>query len=300
MRTWVVLLIVGAALAGCAEDGGPKDTGDVTGLDSELEATEDTGIIRGVVVDPAIVPIAGVTITIQGSGASTQTNEAGEFGFDGLSPGTYFLTATKLGYFDVQQSTDVVAGEARPPIVRVLMERDAGFNPYSSTQQYTGFYQCGTSAVVVCGAPGILLGIFGMEDPVGGDTSNPYLYFEEGVDFIQAEMVWESSQALSPELYFEMEALDSNCDKESSRTFLANAQGESPIRARANETVLDEGGIGGPNCGIYFSVFSGGAQGTPAGASFQQGFDWFITEFHGYTPPEDWWYIIDGPLAPPS
>ena len=294
-HVWVALSVFAVVLAGCAEEGTPEPEDDFSSeLDQELQATDETGVIRGVVVDNSITPVEGATIRLS-TGDEATSNADGAFGFGGLEPGTYFLDITKIGFLSVQQSAEVVAGEDRPPVVRVLLERDATFNPYSSTIQHTGFYQCGTSVVVVCGAPNILLG--------GGttaDTSTMTFYWEAQPDFVQTEMVWESTQALSTQLYFEMEALDETCDGD---TFLTSARGDSPIRARANATVLEESTIGG-DCGIYHSVFAGDATGgaAPVGVGFsvEQQFDWFITAFYGYAPPEDWWYVNDGPLPPPS
>ena len=75
---------------------------------------------------------------------------------------------------------------------------------------------------------------------------------------------------------------------------MASAEGESPIRTRIGLDVLTEHNVNPDDCGIYYSVFAGGAQGTPAGASIQQSFTWFITEFHGFDPDEDWWYTTMG------
>ena len=170
MRVWVTAVAIALMLAGCAEETPEPIEEDFT-LEEDLEATETTGVIRGVVVDSAIVPIVGATITISTTGQSTATNEDGAFGFDGLEPGTYFFEVTKLGYAPVQQSADVEAGVAQPPVVRVQMLPDESFvDPYSEMFQYDGFYQCGTSVVVVCAAPGILLGFFGQPDPTDPDA----------------------------------------------------------------------------------------------------------------------------------
>ncbi|MGB1586697.1 MAG: carboxypeptidase-like regulatory domain-containing protein [Thermoplasmatota archaeon] len=287
MRVWVTAVACVLLLAGCADEGTVPDEEFV--FEEELEATDSTGIIRGVVVDTAIIPIEGVTISING-GPSATTNADGAFGFEGLDPGTYFFDVTKPGYTTVQQSTEVVAGDSQPPIVRIQMLPDASFiDPFTELLQYNGFYQCGTSAVVVCAAPGIIAGWAGQPDPIGIDSSTPTFYWESLPDFIQTEMIWKSTQTLSTALYYEMEALDTACEGD---TFLANARGDSPIRTRVNETVLLDSTIGG-DCGIYYSVFSGTGD-VPAGFSIEQKFTWYITSFYGFEADEEWWFVEDG------
>ncbi len=299
MRVWVTVLLSLTALAGCAEDAAePEATDDGFVYEEELQATADTGIIRGVVVDSSITPIAGVTVTIISSEAQAFSNENGAFGFDDLDPGTYFLTAEKAGFDPVQMAAEVVAGVDDPPVLKILLERDLDYNPFASTQLYAGFYQCGTSIVVVCAAPGILLGFFGVDDPIGIDTSTPTIPVGLDPTYVQAEMVWETTQTLSPELAFQMEALDLECPESADITLLNETTGPSPTKAGVNQDRLERGAIGGPDCGIYYSVFSGDALGgaaiIPVGFSIEQPFEWYITEFHGFGPDADWWYIFDG------
>ena len=301
-RILPALLVALTALAGCSEDPQEQVPDEFDGRGPDLVATDDTGILRGVVVDATVTPVGGVTISLT-DGASTQSDAEGLFGFDGLEPGTHFFTAGKPGFFEVQSSAEVVAGEERPPIVRVQLERDEAFNPYSSTLQYTGFYQCGTSFLVVCGAPKIVAEeLLGQEDPLGIDTSTNTFYFDKDLQFLQVEMVWESTQALSPELTFQVEALDDGCRplEGLGGAEMGRGGGPSPLRARVDNATLEHYQVNPVDCGAYLSVFAGGAQGTPAGFSIEQRFDWFITAFYGYEPPEDWWFIHDGPVTPPS
>lgn len=286
---WVTAVAIALMLAGCAEEPEPAEE-QTFELDQQLEATETTGVLRGVVVDNAIVPIEGATITLTGTGATTTSNAEGAFGFADLDPGTYFFEVAKLGFTSVQQSAEVEANVDQPPIVRVQLVPDASFvDPFTEMLQYSGFYQCGTSAVVVCAAPGIVAGWAGQPDPVAIDSSTPTFYWESLPEFIQTEMVWESTQTLSTQLYYEMEALDTACTGD---VFLANAEGDSPIRTRVNRTVMEESTIGG-ECGIYYSVFSGNGD-LPVGFSLEQRFTWYITSFYGFEPDEDWWFVHDG------
>lgn len=296
----LVALLATPLLAGCAEDtGGPSESGPTfDGLD--LTATSSTGVIRGVVVDDAIRPIAGATVRLTGgdSAGETVTNGEGLFGFSSLQPGTYFLGISKVGYFTTQQSADVVAGVAEPDIVKVLLQVDASSLPFFEAFVFEGFVECTTSAIVLCGLPNLLL-----EDNITNDRFTWDQPVADGADLIQAEMVWESTQAVSPQLYFEMEALNGACEPSADNDdgFLGSARGESPIMARVNATLIELNGIGAA-CPIYFSLFSGGpvcTAPTPIpsvgtlnpvcpGVTVQQRFSMYVHAFHGYLPPEDW------------
>lgn len=136
VATPAMALLVLVGLAGCADGGadGPVVDG--------LNVSETTGGIRGIVVDAAVVPVEGATITLAG-GASTTSSASGLFNFTGLEPGDHFLTVSKLGYTSVQQSATVVAGVPDPPVVKVLLERLTSAVPYIDHYKLDGFYECG-------------------------------------------------------------------------------------------------------------------------------------------------------------
>ena len=301
----LLLVLIAALFAGCSEaPEEPEAQDDFENFDGDLTATDTTGVIRGVVVNEAVVPIAGVLVEVDGQGLQATTDENGLFGFDGLEAGTYFLALSKIGHVPVQTGVDVVAGESAPPVLRVRMLQDLENQPYSATTPHRGYYQCGLSFVVVCGAPNVLTG-----DQVTEDTSTHTFYFERQPTYVQSEMSWETTQTVSPDLRLEVETID-NC---TGPVLIGNVLGPSPLRIMANETQLQEHGVIG-ECGLYHSVFAGDVleqahcgfwDPVPllkcgVGFSIEQSFEWFVTEFHGYTPPEDWWYITDGPLAPPA
>lgn len=118
-------------LAGCSGGsgkGGHALDAAVDGLD--VHATQDTGIIRGVVVDPAIAPIANVTVRIASLDRTATSNAEGAFGFDGLAPGGYFLEASHPAYTTVQGNAEVVAGEQDPAPVKLMLQPLARGEPY--------------------------------------------------------------------------------------------------------------------------------------------------------------------------
>ena len=303
--SWAVLALTALGLAGCADDGGTADVAPEFD-DLGLEATATTGVIRGVVVDQAVRPVAGATVKEVATGATTVTSDLGLFGFADLAPGTYFLEVTRLGFFAVQQSVDVVADVAEPPILKVVLVADVGYLPYAVLQTYDGWIECTTSVLVTCGAPNTLEPIFcaGFDPfpPIcyGNLTNDRFtwnFYNEPNMTWLQTEMSWESSQALSPELTLEMETLGEGCEDDD---YYFNESGPTPIVWHANATVLEDTDmIFGPECPVYYSVFSGGVAGTPAGVTLQQSFKSFSTAFYQYEPPEGWAFVLDGAVPPP-
>lgn len=300
MRALALLLACLVPLAGCASPADPAQEATPPAVEAlELEATETTGVIRGIVVDEAIRPLGGAEVALRGaSEAVTTTTQEGAFGFEGLEPGTYFLKVSKLGYSDLQLSADVVAGVAEPAPVKAILPRLAGYLPYVTVRVFDGFIECTTSFLVLCGAPNLLTG-----DNITNDRYTWTWFFEPNATLMQAEMVWESTQSLSPTLYFEMEP-DGDCDD----GFFNRTEGTSPIYATLNATQIEEGPLD-LECGIYFSLFSGHNEPLPRqpvtgwgiGATAQQRFTLYAHTFYDFLPPPGWRFTADGePEVPAS
>jgi hypothetical protein len=120
-----IALLCGAALAGCGSPSTSKDGGlseiDQGAAGLGVKATATTGVIRGVVIDEAIRPIANANVMLSSTGTNTTTNAQGAFGFEGLEPGSYFLSVSHPLFSTVQASADVVAGVDEPAITRVQL-----------------------------------------------------------------------------------------------------------------------------------------------------------------------------------
>lgn len=150
MRVFLVCgLLALTALAGCAEE--PSEAGEPGEFDDlGVEVDEDTGIILGVVVDQAIVPVEGVRVQLEGGGGplETLTDADGRFVFDDLEPGSYFVTVSKPGYAGTQSSVVVEAGVEKPPVLKVQVERLFDQDPYMETLQFVGFVGCAYNFLV--------------------------------------------------------------------------------------------------------------------------------------------------------
>lgn len=299
--------MIALALAGCSDNKTPGAVQEGTSFeDVEITVSATTGAILGVTVDEAIRPLEGVAVQLQGidQPVTVQTDATGRFAFDDLEPGTYFIQAVKPGYAPAQTSAEAVAGDADPPIVRVLLARDVSQQPYVVAQQWQGFIVCTTSAVAVCGAPNIvsellLCPVFDVcLGNVTDDRFGANFFFDENATMIQMEMVWKTTQTASPELTISMENLgDCEADGDS---YIEYASGPSPIYNIADAADIEKGTIGG-TCPIWVSIFSGDTAGTPAGATVNQRFDIYSHAFYGYTPFEGWRFTEHGePPQPPQ
>jgi Carboxypeptidase regulatory-like domain len=292
MRPLVAVLATFAlTLAGCASSADPKAQAAEPEPDfGGVEATETTGVIRGVVVDDAIRPIQGANVSVNGLPEVVTTTAEGAFGFDGLEPGTYFLTVTRLAHTTVQTSVEVVAGVADPPIVKVNLQRIPGLEPFVDTYAFTGFLSFGAAVF----ATSVGTTVYGPVADALGDRSIWTLQFTQLPQWVQGELVWEHSQPAGGMLIWEMtDTSNSPAGYRETAASPALAYWNTTVIEDHNETTLDpERGIayrffGGPHpaCNV---IFFG------CGLTVQQRADAYIHNFYNFVPAEGWRFTVDG------
>lgn len=306
-------LLAGAVLAGCSGSDPPSaDQPDDAAFDDlGLAASETTGVIRGVVVDEAIRPVPGATVSLSGGAAKdTTSNAEGLFGFADLEPGPYFVRVEKAGFVAAQASAEVVAGVSEPEILKVLLTADPSTVPYVSTYVFDGFIECSFSLVAVgfaaCSSVGQLNDRFITVYPL-----------DRPPQWVQSEMVWQSTQAISPELDLVYSAPGEGALLDN----YAEAWGVSPLLIQVNETLAAERGLGS-GTDLMIRVFNQPIEGTetgdpvggddcldrPAlggcttglGATVEQGFTIITNAFYGFTPDPAWRYVDSGPYPTPA
>lgn len=290
-------------LAGCSEPAPPAEQDEDLGLDESLEATEDTGIIRGVVVDPSVTPIADVTVALTGSGREATTNDNGAFGFGDLEPGTYFLRAEKVGFNATQTSVEVVAGDDTPPVVRIQMAPDAATTPYVQSFQFNGYMACSLSYIALCGLPVV--------DETTQDNFLATFELDGPPAWINMEAVWEGTQPTGDQFNMNMGRTPAG-----PATTCCTAQGPSPLLITANATTIQEGGIGTEG-DLVHRMFAWEMEGTGIddhtgqcvpvvlttycqgpGVAIDQQYEVFVHAFFHHTPPEGWRFT-EGPVPQP-
>lgn len=311
----MALVLVATALAGCADGGSdPLIAPDEPGLQGiDVEATKDTGIIKGVVVDEAIRPVADAKVSVLVEGTDPKvvtTNSEGGFGFDGLKPGSYFLRVSKAGYKDAQLSTEVKANVQDPPAVKILLQVNPSTAPYFQELVFIGFIECSVS-VIAAG--------YAACSGVGNDHFIEYYAIDGAPEFLQSEMIWDSTQAAGNR----MTLLHSATGDSTLLTNYVDVEGESPLLGQANKTTLETYKIGVGN-DLMIRVFNAPIEGTDIGtsvgdprdgdqcierpqlggcttglgATIQQEFAVYAHAFFNYLPPADWRFTEMG--SPPS
>lgn len=311
-RTWMMFLLATAALAGCA--GGEPGAGEASDPEFEnleLTATDTTGVLRGVVVDEAIRPVANASVTLSGSGTgATVTNPDGLFGFSGLAPGPYFVKVSKAGFVEGQTSAEVAAGIDEPDILRVLLASDPMTAPYVTTYVFEGYIECSFSLVAV-----------GFAACSTAEELNDRFIVNYTLDrpphWVQSEMAWRSTQAVSPEL----DVVYSASGEGALLDNYAEDWGPSPLLVQVNETLAAERGLGS-GTDLLIRVFNQPVEGTEtgdptdgddcldrpvlggcttgAGMTIEQSFTIITNVFYGFAPAPEWRYIEEGPHPAPT
>ncbi|HUR61546.1 MAG TPA: carboxypeptidase-like regulatory domain-containing protein [Candidatus Thermoplasmatota archaeon] len=314
-RLLLALLLCGTALAGCASKGASDQPSD-TPLGVEVVATATTGVVRGLVVDTAVRPLAGVELALRATGdrvLHTNSTATGGFGFQGLEPGTYFIKAVKPGFKSIQVSAEVKAGDSNPPLTRISLEADPSSRPFVEPYVFKGFIDCSVTTVVVgaaaCALPNIVM------DNLTNDNTQVHYQPIRVPDWVQSEMVWRSTQALGESLSL---AYSWDCGE----TLLCDHQvrGTSPLLLAANDTAIAKVGMGN-STDIYIRVFNtyndatAPPPGTCApdlpqpvgkrcprgiGATIEQDFTIYTHVFYGFVPAAGYRFSADGEPKPPA
>lgn len=309
----ILLVVAALLLAGCSDAKAPVEDDPF----DDINTSKDKGIIRGIVIDPSITPVADATITLKGTDTQTRSNEEGAFVFTDLEPGPYFLDVSKTGFESVQASANVEAGVAKPPIIKVQMEPAPELVPFALPATYTGWIACES-----------LIGIYLQPCDAGtGVFQEPDNAFflpgaDRPTDAIQVEVVWQPQQAVGERLTQTLGSCDGGeyCSPFADENFLCQNWGPSTLWCRV--TALGGEGNGyfagaegletqghGKGTGTGVSVHLGAdcslcadpvAPSVGVGIVFEQEVTAYLWSFYNFEPDADWLFVEDGDPVPPG
>lgn len=257
--------------AGCS--GKATSAGSETGFLETQPTLAGKGAISGVVVDDAIRPIAGANVTLGANLKTVRSDASGRFAFDDVDPGFTVLRANAAGFFAVQATADVKAGETSKVRVQLLADRSP--QPYHITTKFHGFVQlwAGIAQFFVEDAYSVFV------DPKGTPFCDCNYYFtaDQNLTGMVFEAVWTDSIAHpggqgDNEFYALVGQADSNM-------FESNYCA-SPCRYDVALTDYKQG-----------AQTKALLQGPDEYVTFQQEYDMFITLFYRQAQPKDWSFV---------
>lgn len=282
-------------LAGCSDaGGGPAD--DAPAAFDDLDVSSGKGVLRGIVITPAVVPVEGATVRLAGQDLEQATDADGAFVFTELAPGTYFLQVSKPGWTEVQQSAEVLAGVADPPIVKAVIEEIPGAQPRAVTLQLDGFLACSVGTPVS----------FMSCDATGADRPTLWFDIEGTPQWIQTEVMWASTQPSGDWLYVVQGicSCDGGIPDVGGARFDETADARSPYIARADPEFLDEHGVGSDDGKqLVVAVSASGPEPETtngSGVALNQEFTVYATFFYNLEPDPSWSFVANGAYPVPD
>lgn len=283
-------LLLAALLSGCqSPDAGPGgaggakgDTGGADEADDRREAPDATatkGIIRGLVIDDAIRPVARAEARLAPGDILEASDDAGTFYFGPLEPGFYTVTVSKAGFHSLEQGVTVLAGVDEPPVTKFQLNADPGTAAFFEQVQWTGFIQCGIGTPVPGYTP--------MACNIATGAYNEHVHVLPQVPtFVQTELTWKSTQALNNELRIIHRGTGGE---------YAGIEGTNPVILRVAGDVLAERLP--EDLALIADVFPTNSD---PDLIVNQGFEVYTTVFYNFLPPDEWTFINDGPPTVPT
>lgn len=306
MRPWngwslACLLVVAGCLGGSESAEAPAAD---ASLSADARFDESTGAIAGVVTDDALVPIAGAVVRLDGGGTNVTTDADGRFAFSFLPPGTVVLVASQPGYQDATEIVTVTSGAVAQASLQLVALPSA--EAFHATQQSDGRMLCAADTkpqrfvLNICGSL--------MFVPVnsGEKSLGKYVLAEANASKLMTlvfETRWVPTQALGRglDVYWEayQEITNPTTFPEGEPRRFARVNGTSPLRATANETVIDKilnfsppplHCHAGDRCTVMSRTFPrattlGASSPVDAAVYIDQRFTHYLTEFHGLPAP---------------
>lgn len=276
--------LLALALAGCSDGG----------RDGEPLPGADEGMLRGVVVTGAIVPIANASVVVTPGDIGATTDALGNFEVGPLATGAYRVEATAPGYAMGFVVVDV--GPTDLQVVSVVLEAVSTDVPYYELEHFEAYIEC-SYAQNFGGVVGGDFSCFGVTDLVLGvkvdNDVNAFPMHVNGGGFkgLLFEMVWDPQSTMPNYAGFIRSAVPVG---EAGGLGLEHQywvdSGPSPLQAWVYQGIENDGAYDGdvfhPDASVAadYEVLIGGVTSgdQPAEVAFalQQTLDVFVTKFY--------------------
>jgi len=257
----IIAVLLTIPLAGCTGDAAPVETNVI-----------DPGFITGVVTDVAMVPLAGVNVSVDGTTLSALTDAAGSFAFE-LLPGEYVVLAQHADHRPGALRASVISHQ-RAPLAFQLVAIPK-IVPRVEVSEASGYLACsalllrsGERTPVPCGG----------EDPNDRPSVEFGLTSRDGLESAVLEVVWDAGSQAARKLRVEASSRGSD-----GSVALGAVEGTSPLalpipgRLVAGDTLV----LTVSPAGSFLDEEAG----SDAGLVFQQAFTAYASLFYHEPAP---------------
>lgn len=283
-----LFVLVTLVLAGCAGKSSetppaPSSSAPIGQVhcDGDLCGSNETGV-EGIVTNDEASPVVGAGVALLELELSLETDESGRYSFRETPPGTYTLVASKLGYESVAKKVEIVEGTITTQMLQLVPM--ASEEPYHETFPFRGRVACGVGGVSPC-AVFLLFSLTGQPDPSGNAQGINWTYDDDAYpDTVILEVIWTptataTGQALTYGLFTSVDGIE--------RSYIDQGNKGSPIYVRASEEQLRKA------YEDYSSDFQFILYPDSEGATFQQDFNLYRTDFYNGEAPDNWTFVPD-------
>ncbi len=254
-----------------------------------------TFTLRGVVVDEAIVPVAGITVSLflaHQALASVTTDANGAFSFAGLTENIYRLRAhgPEHGLGEIQVDVPAMVDDT----IRLQVLSQLPPTPLFSVTKWDGMVHCSQYTILIRGG-----GSCFYRSLLGEDWNGTHMWRSfwsettqvgQTVSHVRFEAHWKPNQIMGESLRFNAAIVEADGYSVFGPTV---AMGPSPqALAWDNATAASEGL--GTTHGIMVGAWAGTDDPLMPGVTFEQPFTGFYSVMHNAVPPADWSFGADG------
>ena len=295
-----LLVVTCLILAGCSE--APSDAGGDAIGPSEPPAE---GCVRGVVVDDTITPLADVRIRVLSMDGEVVSDQVGVFEFCGLSPGTYFVEASKAAY-ETSQSSFEVREDGSTSVLRIQLTRIPGAVPYVESFQFDGFYECAFALAFITDSCDFAVrtahdaGATPLPRNVQNNVNTAFYTFSPAIHTVIQETFWDDGATQTFRSSLQDTPIDNLCD--CSTKHMEHKGEGGALFDRMDRDALGEKNTGGGQSWPQMDDLEDGQVAVRGFIPFQDGatdvdyavnlqFQMFTSFFHHHVPDPAWTFV---------